>query len=157
MANKSFLPIMTLLAVLLVVAACAGPQSGNEPPLKHPSADDLGEQPKICTDCHDARGEYVAYENFVHKGDYGVNHRAQAYRGESICTMCHQVSWCTDCHATSTEFKPSLKNQSETYRPMPHRGDYISRHRIDGRVNPTSCIRCHGNPRSGEICVRCHG
>jgi hypothetical protein len=26
---------------------------------------------------------------------------------------------------------------------MPHTGDYLSRHRIDGRLDPVSCRRCH--------------
>ncbi len=158
MAKKSILSILALSAILLLlVAACADLQSGYAPPARHPSADDLGEQPKVCTDCHDARGEHVAYENYVHTADWGLNHRAQAYQGEAICTICHQTSFCNDCHATGIELKPSLKNQAETYRPMQHRGDYLSRHRIDGKIDPTSCFRCHGNPKSAETCVRCHG
>ena len=157
MANKSIISFLTLLAILLLVAACAGLQSSYVPPATHPGAADLGEQPKVCTNCHDARGEFVAYGRFVHTADFGMNHRAQAYQGEAVCAMCHQTSFCNDCHATRIELKPSLKNQSETYRTMPHRGDYLSRHRIDGRLDPTSCFRCHGNPKSAKTCVSCHG
>jgi len=157
MANKSLLLILTLLATLLLVAACAGLQSSYAPPARHPGEADLGEKPKVCTNCHDARGEYVAYERYVHTADFGKSHRAEAYQGEAICAMCHQTSFCNDCHATRVELKPSLKNQAETYRNMPHRGDYLSRHRIDGRVDPTSCFRCHGNPKAANTCARCHG
>lgn len=148
---------LTLLAVLLLVAACAGLQSSYTPPATHPSAADLGEQPTQCTNCHDARGEHVAYGRYVHTATFGSEHRQEAYQGEAICAMCHQSSFCNDCHATRVELKPSLKNQVETYRSAPHRGDYLSRHRIDGRVDPTSCIRCHGNPKSARSCARCHG
>lgn len=157
MVKKSILTTLTLLAAVLLVAACAGLQSSYEPLARHPSAEDLGEQPKVCTDCHEARGENIAYESYVHDTDYGKNHRAQAYQGEAICAMCHQTSFCNDCHATGVELKPSLKNQSDTDRAMPHRGDYLSRHRIDARMDPTPCFRCHGNPKSAEVCVRCHG
>lgn len=157
MAKKSIYLILTLLAALLLVAACTGLQSRYEPMALHPSAEDLGEAPKVCTDCHDARDENVAYESYVHTADYGLNHRTQANKGEAICAMCHQTSFCNDCHAARTELKPSLKNQTETFRPMHHRGDYLSRHRIDGRVDPTSCFRCHGNPKSAQTCARCHG
>ena len=157
MANKRLLFILILLATLLLVAACSGLKSSYTPPSRHLGEADLGEKPKVCTNCHDARGEYVAYERYVHTADFGKSHRAEAYQGEAICAMCHQTSFCNDCHATRIELKPSLKNQTETYRDMPHRGDYLSRHRIDGRVDPTSCFRCHGNPKAANTCVRCHG
>src|SRR6056297_584607 len=157
MANKRILSILTLLAILLLVAACAGLQSSFVPPASHPSEADMGMPLKVCTDCHDARGEYVAFERYIHTADFGDNHRSQAYQGEAICAMCHQTSFCNDCHATRVELKPSIRNPEKTYRSMQHRGDYLSRHRIDGRLDPTSCIRCHGNPKSAESCVRCHG
>jgi hypothetical protein len=28
---------------------------------------------------------------------------------------------------------------------------------MDGRINPISCFRCHGNPKSSRTCIRCHG
>ncbi len=156
MANKSLLTTLTLLAVLLLVAACAGLQSRYTLPARHPNAEELTVSPKVCTDCHE-RGQELAYERYVHTADFGKNHRPEATQGEAVCAMCHQTSFCNDCHATRVELKPSLKNQSETYRSSPHRGDYLSRHRIDGRVDPTSCFRCHGNPKSAQSCARCHG
>jgi hypothetical protein len=156
MANKSLLSILTLLAVLLLVAACAGLQGRSALPAQHPSAAELTVSPKVCTDCHE-RGQELAYERYVHTADFGKNHRPEATQGEAVCAMCHQTSFCNDCHATRVELKPSLKNQSDTYRSTPHRGDYLSRHRIDGRMDPTSCFRCHGNPKSAKTCVSCHG
>jgi hypothetical protein len=38
---------------------------------------------------------------------------------------------------------------------MPHRGDYITQHQIDGRINPAPCFRCHGR-RNNERCAECH-
>jgi len=156
MANKTILSFLTLLTVLLLVAACAGLQSHSSLPARHPDAAELTVSPKVCTDCHE-RGQELAYENYVHTADWGMNPRMQAYQGDQVCAMCHQTSFCNDCHATRVELKPSLKNQSDTFRSMPHRGDYLSRHRIDGRLDPTSCFRCHGNPKTAETCARCHG
>lgn len=190
MGKRIILSVLTVLAILILMAACTGLQSRYAPPATHPGAEDLGEQPKVCTDCHEARDETVVFEKYVHteeygvnhpgedsaicnmchqisycndcharyvhSADYGTNHSVQAYQGETICVTCHEISFCNDCHATGIELKPSLKNQAETYRPMPHRGDYVGRHRIDGRMDPTSCFRCHGNPKSAETCVRCH-
>lgn len=192
MAKRGISFIVTLLAVGLLLAACAGLQgNGYAPPPSHPGVEDLGQEPKVCTDCHEPGDGEVAFEKYVHSkewgenhpvdrdavcamchqtsycndcharyvhsADYGVNHRVQAYQGDLICATCHQTSFCNDCHATRVELKPSVKNQAETYRPMPHRGDYLSRHRIDGRMDPTSCFRCHGNPKAAESCGRCHG
>jgi hypothetical protein len=38
---------------------------------------------------------------------------------------------------------------------MPHRGDYLGQHPIDGRVDPGSCVRCHGNRNDGA-CIGSH-
>ena len=58
---------------------------------------------------------------------------------------------------SKSELKPSLRNQSDTFRRMPHRGDFLTRHRIEGKIDPTSCFRCHGNPRASQVCAPCHG
>jgi hypothetical protein len=71
--------------------------------------------------------------------------------------MCHKQSACDECHGVWVELKPSLKDQTSNYRRMPHRGDYLSRHAIDGRINPASCYRCHGNPETARTCRPCHG
>ncbi len=156
MVKKNLFSILILLASILLVAACAGLQSNNTLPVKHPTAAELDVVPKNCVECHE-RGEDLPYERYVHTVDFGKNHRPEATQGEAVCAMCHQTSFCNDCHATRVELKPSLKNQAETYRSAPHRGDYLSRHRIDGRVDPTSCLRCHGNPKSARSCAKCHG
>jgi len=143
--------------LLLAMGACAALDSGLNFPARHQTAADLGEKPKLCTNCHEARGEKLAFGSFNHTATWLQSHRQQAIQHEAVCSMCHQTSYCNDCHATRVELKPSLKNQDKTYRQMPHRGDYLSRHRIDGRVDPTSCFRCHGNPKTAKTCVRCHG
>lgn len=155
--RKNFGLGIVLTLLLLALAACVALDSGLNLPARHMSAEDLGEAPTQCTNCHEARGEKLAFGNFNHTATWGQTHRQQALQQESVCAMCHQTSFCNDCHATNVELKPSLKNQSETYRQMPHRGDYLSRHRIDGRVDPTSCFRCHGNPKAAKTCVPCHG
>lgn len=146
-----------LVLLLLGLAACAALDSGLDRPKKHLTAEVLGEAPKHCVHCHDARTDNLAFSSFDHNATWMQTHRQLAYQNEAVCAMCHQTSFCNDCHATRVELKPSLKNQSETYRQMPHRGDYLSRHRIDGRIDPTSCVRCHGNPKASQTCVRCHG
>jgi hypothetical protein len=39
--------------------------------------------------------------------------------------------------------------------PTPHRGDYLTQHRVDGRLDPASCFPCHGRKNVGR-CATCH-
>ena len=149
--------ILGLSFLLLGLAACAALDNGRDLPLRHESVANLGQSTKNCLDCHEARDEKLAFGDFVHSANWLQSHRQRAYQNEAVCTMCHQASYCNDCHANRVELKPSVKNPTDTFRQTQHRGDYLSRHRIDGRVDPTSCFRCHGNPKSAQTCVACHG
>ncbi len=157
MMQKNIWIGMGVSLLLLGLGACAALDSGLNLPTRHLTAEDLGQEPTQCTDCHDARGAKLPFGSFNHTPTWQQSHRQQAYQYEAVCTMCHQTSSCNACHATRVELKPSLKNPTETFRQMPHRGDYLSRHRIDGRIDPTSCFRCHGNPKSAKTCAPCHG
>lgn len=148
--------ILSLVAgSALVLSACAALQSARPIPREHPEA--LGPGNPRCTDCHDPAGGAYAYKRFDHNAVFVDGHRMAAYQNEQMCSMCHATSFCNDCHVTRSELKPSVKNPTDTYRRMPHRGDYLSRHRVDGRIDPMSCFRCHGSPKSSQACNRCHG
>ncbi len=155
MKHGTFLLFLCLL--ILGLSACALEKSGYVPPAQHPiDAEMATDRPPICIDCHDSRDENFNWERFNHTINFGQEHRQLAYRQAQVCNMCHTRSFCSDCHATRVELKPSDRHPTQTYRRMPHRGDYLSRHRIDGRVDPSSCFRCHGNPKTASNCIRCH-
>jgi len=157
MMHKNIWKAAAASLLLLGLSACAAMNSGMDLLQRHPTAADLDEQPMRCPNCHDARGDKVAFGSFDHNAIWLSTHRQKANQNEMICEMCHQTSFCSDCHSSRVELKPSLKDQTETYRQMQHRGDYLTRHRIDGRIDPTSCFRCHGNPKTAKTCVHCHG
>ena len=154
MAKIGVTATIILFLSLAFLAACANLKGGFQVPAQHP--EELGKGRPTCTECHDARTEEFNYGQYNHTPYFMNTHRQQAYQGEKVCRMCHQTSFCNDCHATRVELKPSDRNATENYRRMPHRGDYLSRHRIDGRVDPTSCFRCHGNPKASRTCAPCH-
>ncbi len=156
MLTRSRLAKLALPLVVAALAACAGLQGDDKLPPGHPAEADLGGRPPICSDCHQTAAKGLVYSRYDHTAVFAGNHRQEAYQNERVCTLCHQPSFCNDCHATRVELKPSLKNQGETYRKSPHRGDYLTRHRFDGRVDPTACFRCHGNPKTAKTCVACH-
>ncbi len=124
-------------------------------PVIHPV--ELDGQPPVCTTCHPIRDENFSYARYNHTSDFGTRHRLTAFENERACQMCHQQAFCSDCHAARAELKPSSRVLDETPRRFHHRGDYLSRHRIDGRLNPASCIRCHGTSATSTRCRRCHG
>lgn len=153
MPLRFFMALVTTIVTLATLYACS---SSSYLPAQHPSEAELGRTRPICVDCHEARSDKLAFADFNHTPLFATTHRAVASRNAQVCALCHQQSFCNDCHASRAELKPSLKNQSDTYRGMPHRGDYQSRHIIDGRIDPTSCYRCHGNPQASRTCAPCH-
>lgn len=153
MSNRS-LVIFFVASVAVIAAGCAALQGVSSVPPVHP--EELEEAP-TCTECHEASDEGFVYARFNHTPVFVRDHRMEVYQQEQVCSMCHTESFCNDCHVTRVELKPSLKLQTENYRQLPHRGDYLSRHQIDGRIDPTSCFRCHGNPKSAQTCNPCHG
>ena len=155
MKNKKVPGLIICILTVALLIACAATQRGYAPPSRHPEEE--GEDLRLCLDCHDPEEDQIPYEKFVHGMFFADNHNPVANRYGTVCSTCHRGSFCSDCHGVAIELKPSLKNQTENYRRMPHRGDYLSRHVIDGRMNPASCYRCHGNPQSSQSCRPCHG
>jgi hypothetical protein len=51
--------------------------------------------------------------------------------------------------------KPATKFGDRPDRMVPHRGDYMTQHRIDGKLDPASCYKCHGRGNN-KICLNCH-
>jgi hypothetical protein len=143
------------LVCILSLAACSALNGGYTIPTRHPEELDRGSP--VCTECHEADDENIAFADFSHDGSWAQSHRQRTYGNEKVCAMCHGQSFCNDCHVTRSELKPSVRRQADTYRQLPHRGDYLSRHRIDARLDPTSCFRCHGNPKASKTCAPCHG
>jgi len=104
----------------------------------------------VCSDCHtDWRA------SLDHTSDFPKRHRFYAEQHSQACSVCHKESFCSDCHAHKEELKPSEKYADSPERTLPHRGDYINQHKIDGRIDPASCMKCHGRSNN-ERCIACH-
>lgn len=103
-----------------------------------------------CSDCHNDERAV-----FNHTADFNVRHSFFASQKEVVCQACHKTSFCADCHANKEDLKPSDKYKDAPDRFLPHRGDYITQHRIDGKINPAPCMKCHGR-KNNERCKECH-
>lgn len=146
MKNKTIklLFLLVLPAVISVLYACATTQSMAA---KHPTE---VAAPAICSQCHkDSRAA------MDHTADFGESHKFSARQNSRACTICHQQSFCSDCHGNNEELKPSDKFRDAPGRLLPHRGDYMNQHKIDGKINPASCFPCHGR-QNNERCRVCH-
>ncbi len=143
--NKLKIVFMFLFPVIaLALFACASTQSMAT---KHPM--EVTGFP-LCADCHtDQRAA------LNHTSDFSTKHKFYATQNKQMCGVCHQESFCSDCHAHKDELKPSDKYKDSPQRSMPHRGDYLNQHKIDGRINPASCFPCHGR-QNNERCRVCH-
>jgi hypothetical protein len=141
---KTKMVILALLTMLFGIYACAHTVSrATQHPVELTA-------PPMCSDCHqDWRSA------MDHTGDYSTRHRFYAEQQSQTCKACHKESFCSDCHAHKEELKPSDKFKDSVERDMPHRGDYLSQHKIDGRIDPASCMKCHGRSNN-ERCRVCH-
>jgi len=145
---RAFLKNMALLfsifAAVVVINACAGTQS--YPPV-HP--EEVAGMP-LCSECHTEWQK--AYD---HTGRFASTHRFYASRDQAVCQTCHLPSFCADCHGDREELKPSDKFKDQPERTLPHRGDYLTQHKIDGKINPALCYKCHGR-KNDRRCRECH-
>jgi len=137
-----FLLLLPALAILLFACAQTTSMAAWHP----------GEisSPPICSECHtDGRAA------LNHTSDFSTRHKFYAMQNSQTCTVCHKESFCSDCHAHKEELKPSDKYKDSPEMSLPHRGDYLGQHKIDGRINPASCFPCHGR-QNNERCKACH-
>lgn len=103
-----------------------------------------------CPNCH--TGRLAAYE---HGPGFAQGHGISASGQATVCDSCHRPSFCADCHGRREEVRPSDLYPDQPSRDLPHRGNYLARHRIDGRIDPASCRPCHGR-RDDTRCRACH-
>lgn len=140
-----------------ILAATTGRLCAKETslPASHPEA--LGEGRVSCTECHEdqMKGVLKPFANFNHSTDFILNHKMYAVQNNQLCNSCHKMSFCNDCHASRDTMKPATKNGDRPDRMMPHRGDYMTQHKIDGKIDPMSCYKCHGRSNN-KVCTECH-
>jgi hypothetical protein len=153
---QQIFPALALAGLIMILAACAQMKSIPGLPASHPEALVEGQQ-VICAECHEdqQKGTLKAFDAFSHTPSFVENHRFYASSDERLCSSCHKSSFCNDCHTNQVEMKPSIKYGYRPDRVMPHRGNYVTMHKIDGKVDPASCYRCHGR-QNNERCMSCH-
>jgi hypothetical protein len=155
MICRKILFLMAVLSGIVLVSACSHMFAGDSLPAYHPEA--LGEGRVACSECHEdqVKGILKPYAAFSHTPLFVKSHRYYVGQDNRLCATCHAQSFCADCHANEVEIKPSLKFGDRPDRELVHRGDFLTRHKIEGKVDPTGCYRCHGRSNN-EKCIVCH-
>lgn len=145
----------SLAAVLIGAWVATASAGGFRLPSRHV---DEGENLRVCSTCHESDADDTfPYRIFDHTASFVERHGRRAAQNEAVCGLCHPQRFCSDCHGVRNELKPSQKYHANPRRRLPHRGDYLTRHRIDGRIDPVSCFRCHRSPKTQRSCRPCHG
>jgi nitrate reductase cytochrome c-type subunit len=149
-------PALFLTVLIVTLTACSQIKAIPGLPASHPEALTVGQQAN-CTECHEdeQKGTMKAISIFNHSPSFVRNHKFYAASDDRLCATCHKSSFCNDCHTNQVEMKPSVKYGYRPDREMPHRGNYMTMHKIDGKLDPASCLRCHGRANN-ERCVACH-
>lgn len=153
---RQFTRFALMALILLVLSACGLLSREKSFPTPHPST--LGMGQPTCTDCHEdgpKEGSALLYSSFNHTPAFTRDHKLPANRDADTCATCHPQSYCTDCHTGRGVVSPALKLADRPDRISPHRGSYMTLHRIEGKMDPTSCYKCHGRSNN-QLCLACH-
>ncbi len=156
MRSRSLFVTAALFGALLTVPACSLFSTESSIASRHPEALPAG-RPN-CSECHEDQllnGSLKPYAAFNHSALFVKDHRFAAGRDERVCAVCHAASFCNDCHANRIEIKPATLHGDRPDRELIHRGDFLTRHRIEGKIDPASCYKCHGRANN-EKCLACH-
>ena len=148
------LALLSVALGLMVGCSIISPKGSFAP--THPQALENGRP--TCSDCHgtdQVASTQKTFASFNHTQEFISNHKIQANEDPGTCAACHAQSFCADCHGGKTALLPSTKLGNRPDRESPHRGDYLTMHRIEGKIDPTSCFKCHGRSNN-EKCSACH-
>jgi hypothetical protein len=156
MVRKSVLQILGVVSGLGVLMACglASPEASFA--ATHPEG--LGAGKPVCSECHTtdvAKGALKPYASFDHTTTFVKDHKFQANQDPNTCATCHAPSFCVDCHGGKVPVKPAIALSGSPDRMAPHRGDYMTLHKMEGKMDPSSCYACHGRANNDK-CRACH-
>jgi hypothetical protein len=106
---------------------------------------------QACLECHDE--EFYKTITFpgikTHGPIWALNHRAPAKSGTIDCSVCHEQSYCLECHKAG--FADEMSELGNNMVNV-HRSEFHVTHPIAARTDPQLCSSCHER----RFCVDCH-
>jgi len=156
MARQKIAMALASVLALIFATACMLVSTETSFTAQHPM--ELGIGRPDCLSCHadePMTGHVRSYAEFNHTNDFIRAHGPQAAQYNNVCASCHSSSFCADCHTDKTVLRPALKYGNRPDIVSPYRGDYMTMHRIEGKMDPTACYKCHGRANN-DRCRACH-
>jgi hypothetical protein len=107
-----------------------------------------------CEQCHAEMQQWKdrPFQVFDHDADFLSRHGVMAQSDAQVCQHCHTDDQCAQCHSTLQTLKPDRRFRMDVKRELVHRGDYLTRHRLDANLDRMRCYKCHDN----QECSSCH-
>jgi hypothetical protein len=107
-----------------------------------------------CSQCHADLSETGSepFAMFNHDGDFLRRHGNLSRSEAVVCQHCHTEDQCAACHAKTNPIRASIRDRSSVDRDFVHRGDFLTRHAIEARLDRMSCFKCH----ESNTCSECH-
>jgi len=121
----------------------------------------------VCLDCHQAdldRGDcLLCHEDrsfasqvpktfLRHDLSFLRRHGEAATRQAVVCAQCHSQASCAECHDQGQPLGVATRRPDAIDRGVIHRGDFLARHAVEARLEPTRCVTCH----TTSSCEGCH-
>lgn len=107
-----------------------------------------------CDQCHRRMTEWKdkPFAVFNHDGDFLGRHGRLARGEKMVCQHCHDDDTCAECHSTLQATTPAQRFAWDVSKPHVHRGDFVTRHAIEARLDRMACYSCH----QSRECSECH-
>jgi hypothetical protein len=107
-----------------------------------------------CTPCHSGQNlSHLMPQTFLrHDQNWLRRHGMMATRSATVCNQCHSQTDCNTCHDATQTLTVEARRPDAVERDFEHRGDFMSRHPIEARSQPATCLKCH----SASSCDSCH-
>lgn len=137
--------------------------------------------PVGCTACHEVgsaheQSDFGSNMTNVHRGEFKVSHPIAARTNPTLCSKCHQATYCSDCHDQFQPEELSVLSHRKGFSSIevsgtPHSTfapdscvtchpnsvtashDWSRSHAREARKNLASCQACHPE---GDVCLQCH-
>lgn len=107
-----------------------------------------------CAPCHkesDLRG-LKPLSFLPHDANWLRRHGGLARDELARCSTCHAQTQCDSCHDATQALRAEVRNPGAIEREYVHRFEFLSRHGIEARTQPGTCVSCHRT----QDCDACH-
>lgn len=140
---------------------------------------------EYCLECHkagfaDEQGHFGNSLTNVHRSEFQVTHPLAARTDPQLCTSCHEVRFCSDCHNAFNAGRARTPSHRRTFdlglngdidaihasvnatqcdachvqgQVVPDFAHWSADHARDARRNLVTCQSCHPE---GDVCINCH-